>query len=167
MSNPLSAAAGMASSAAEFLFGQVGMTHRFYVQIDSATYDLGDWNKVSGLQVTWEKVELRTGATNEIWIAPGNAKYQNIKLARAACSDSQKVQTWLKSISRSNQPLSGVIQMVDFMGSSVVEWKLKEFFPIAWSIVDFEASGAKAAIETLDIAHTGFLDDEMKYGGSQ
>jgi phage tail-like protein len=150
--------------AAEFLFGQVGMTHRFVVQIDQMTYDLGDWSRVSGLGVTWTPVAFRTGDSNQTWIAAGNATYQNISLSRAACSDSETVQNWLKSTSRSNAALSGAIKMTDFLGMTVVEWKLKEFFPIGWKIVEFDASGSKAAVETLDLAHTGFLDDEMKYG---
>lgn len=165
--NPLGELAGPLNSAAEFLFGQVGMTHRFMVQVDSEEYNLGDWNKVSGLQVTWSKVELRFGNSNRIWVGPGNASYANIKLSRAACSDSQTVQRWLKSISRANQPLTGVIQMVDFVGMPVVQWELNEFFPVGWQIVEFDASGAKAAIETLELAHTGFLGDEMTWGSTQ
>jgi phage tail-like protein len=166
MTGALGAIGGMANTAAEFLFGQVGMTHRFSVQIDSMQYDLGDWASASGLQVKWQQVEFRSGETNQVWTAPGNASYDSISLSRAACSDSQTVQQWLTTVSRNNKPLSGTIQMVDFMGMTVVEWKLKEFFPISWKIVGFEASGSKAAIETLDLAHSGFLDDEMKYGGA-
>lgn len=162
----LGALGGMANSVAEFLTGQVGMTHRFLVQIDSMAYNLGDWSKVSGLQVSWDKVELRTGDSNDIWLAPGQAKYEPISMSRAACSDSNTVQQWLKSTSRANTPLCGEIQMLDFMGLSVVSWQLKEFFPISWKIVEFDSSGAKAAIETLTIVHSGFLDDEMTFGGS-
>lgn len=165
MSDPLGAVSSMANKAAEFLFGQVGMTHRFMVQFDSGQYNLGDWAKVSGLQVQWNKIELRTGATNYTWIGPGNTSYPNIELSRAACSASQTVQSWLQTVSHNNAPQSGVIQMVDFTGMSVVSWQLNEFFPIGWKIVEFDASGSKPAIETLTIAHTGFLGDEMTYRG--
>jgi phage tail-like protein len=155
--------AGLPGKAAEFLFGEVGMTHRFLVQIDEGRYDLGDWSRAAGLSVTWGRVEYRAGESNQLWIAPGNTSYTNIKLSRAACSDSQTVQRWLVATSKQNVPLSGAIRMVDFLGITVVEWKLKQFFPIGWSIVDFDASGAKAAVETLELAHTGFLDDEQLY----
>lgn len=158
-------AGGLTTTAAEYLFGQVGMIHRFYVQIDSAEYNLGEWNKASGLQVTWQKIEFRFGDRNQIWVAPGTPSYEKISLSRAACSDSQTVQKWLITVSRNNKPLCGGIQMLDFHGAAVVEWKLKEFFPISWKIDGFEAGTSKAAIETLDLVHTGFLDDDLKYGG--
>jgi phage tail-like protein len=154
---------GVVGKAAEFLFGEVGMTHRFQVSIDHANYDLGDWAKVSGLSVTWTRAEYRAGNSNQVWLAPGNASYKNVELSRAACSDSQTVQNWLNATTLNNQALSGTITMLDFIGSTVVEWKLKQFFPIGWSIVEFDASGARAAVETLTLAHTGFLDDEITY----
>jgi phage tail-like protein len=151
------------SKAAEFLFGEVGMTHRFGVQIDNGVYDLGDWSKASGLTVSWNRLEFRVGNSNQVWVAPGNTTYQNIKLSRAACSDSNTVQQWLVDTTRNNQLQSGSIQMLDFTGSSVVEWQLKAFFPVGWSIVDFDSSGARAAVETLELAHAGFLNEEITY----
>ena len=49
--------------------------------------------------------------------------------------------------------------LMDYGGVPVVQWRLNEFFPIAWSVVDFDADQAKPAIETLELAHTGFLYD--------
>jgi hypothetical protein len=40
-----------------------------------------------------------------------------------------------------------------------VVWQLNEFFPIAWSISDFDAEQGKPAIETLELVHGGFLFD--------
>jgi hypothetical protein len=50
---------------------------------------------------------------------------------------------------------------VDFAGAAMVQWRLSEFFPIAWSVESFDAAGAKPAIETLKLAHTGFLEDDL------
>jgi hypothetical protein len=54
-----------------------------------------------------------------------------------------------------------MIQLVDYQGMPIVQWRLNEFFPIAWSVESFDASGAKPAIETLKLAHTGFLEDDI------
>jgi len=52
--------------------------------IDS--HDLGSWAKVDGLDVSWDIAEYRAGdGGNYRWYFPGNTKYSNIKLARAAC----------------------------------------------------------------------------------
>ncbi|TDQ01145.1 phage tail protein [Labedaea rhizosphaerae] len=151
---------GAPSKMAELLTGQVGMSHRFVVRIDDSDYDLGSWQKVSGLKVTWQKASWRPGNSNDERISSGNISYSNIKLSRAACSDSAVVQKWLAKTSRHRQPLSGAIFMVDFVGLPVIEWTLKEFFPVGWDITDFDATGAKAAVESLELAHTGFLNDE-------
>lgn len=140
---------------------QVSMSHHFVVTIDNPRWDLGTWYRVSGLQVKWKPCEYRVGDKgNQSWVLPGNTEYQNIKLSRAACSDSQVVQAWLASTSLNPVPHSGVIMLMDYGGVPVVHWRLNEFFPIAWQIVDLDADQAKPAIETLELAHTGFLYDE-------
>ncbi|HEX3786617.1 MAG TPA: phage tail protein [Pseudonocardiaceae bacterium] len=145
------------------LTGAVSMNHRFVVVIDRSTYDLGSWSGASGLSVSWSTCEYRSGDQgNDVWIFPGTTKYQNIKLQRAACSDSAIVQSWLCATSRTPQPLSGTVQLIDWLGFSVVEWRLTEFFPVGWSITEFDASTGRPVIETLELAHTGFLADALK-----
>lgn len=143
------------------VLSQVSMSHHFVVAIDNPAYDLGTWARVAGLTVSWTPCEYRVGDKgNQFWILPGNTKYQNIKLSRAACADSQIVQAWLASTSLDPTPHSGAILLMDYGGIPVVHWRLNEFFPIAWSIVDLDADQGKPAIETLELAHTGFLYDE-------
>lgn len=156
--------ASLAAKAAEMLFDQVGMSHRFVVQIDDGRYDLGSWTRAGGLAVSWAKCEYRPGENNDGVIFPGNATYGNIKLARAACSDSATVQRWLAETAKAHRPLSGAISMVDFAGMPVVQWELKEFFPVSWSIGEFAADGAKPLVESLELAHSGFLADEAGLG---
>jgi phage tail-like protein len=139
----------------------IGMGHHFSVTIDNPAFDLGTWSRASGLQVTWNLVEYRVGDQgNEVWIIPGTTKYSNIKLSRAACVDSNIVQMWLAQTSTNPTPLSGAISLVASGGLiPLVTWQLNEFFPIAWSITDFNADQGKPAIETLELAHGGFLFD--------
>jgi phage tail-like protein len=145
------------------LLTQVSMSHRFVVLLDNSTYDLGTWYRVSGLQVKWKPCEYRVGDKgNQFWVLPGNTEYQNIKLSRAACADSQIVQAWLASTSLNPVPHSGVIMLMSYGGIPVVHWRLNEFFPISWSIVDLDADQAKPSIETLELAHSGFLYDESE-----
>lgn len=147
----------------ELFSGVVSMNHRFAVSIDRSQYDLGSWASASGLSVRWNVAEYKVGdQPNNSWILPGTTKYENIKLRRAACSDSATVQTWLQSTSMSPQPLSGSVQLIDWLGFPVVEWRLYEFFPVGWSIAEFDASAAKPALETLELAHTGFLSDAQR-----
>jgi hypothetical protein len=43
-----------------------------------------------------------------------------------------------------------------------VEWDLKNVMPVRWSITGFDAGASRVATETLELAHLGFLADEMK-----
>lgn len=144
----------------EFLFDQTAMSHRFVVQIDMSDYDLGTWSKVVGLTVTWPKYKYRAGDNNDELVMPGNAEYATIKLSRAASSSSATVQEWLRTTSREHELLSGGIHMVDYLGMTVITWELKQFFPVGWSISDFDSASGRPVIETLELAHTGFLNDE-------
>lgn len=152
----------MPGKLAEFLFDQVAMTHRFVVRVDRGRYDLGSWSKVSGLTVSWGKVTYRAGEDNHEHVFPGNISYPTIKLSRAACSDSATVQDWLVTTSQHRESLSGAVHLLDFLGVPVITWQLKEFFPISWSISDFDSTAGRPAVETLELAHNGFLDDEGK-----
>ena len=139
----------------------VSMTHHFVVILDDPAYNLGSWSKAAGLSVSWAPCEYRVGdAGNQLWVMPGTTKYEKVKLSRAAGADSQIVQQWLARNSARPSPLSGTIMLMDWTGVPVVHWRLNQFIPIGWSIVEFDADQGKAAIETLELAHTGFLYDE-------
>lgn len=144
--------------------GLNGLSHKFVVRIDDSDYDLGSWTKATGLSVSWDVCQYRSGDNhNAVWIYPGMSKYETIKLTRQACIDSVVVQTWLSKTSKEPQPLTGAIALVNFMGLTIVTWELRQFFPIGWSIADFDAGTGHAVMETLSLAHTGFLDDAKKH----
>ncbi|MEC3981858.1 phage tail protein [Amycolatopsis sp. H20-H5] len=146
------------------LSGDVGMSHQFRVSIDSGTYDLGTWTKVSGLAVGWNACQYRCGENEEVLTFPGNAKYGNVKLARAACSDSRTVQDWLVETTKNHTPLSGDIQLINSMYLTVASWQLKECYPISWSVTEFDAGNSRPVVEALEMSHTGFLSAELKVG---
>lgn len=140
----------------------IGMSHHYAVLIDNVRYHFGDWSRASGLSVSWKQLEHRQEASgNYVQYLPGMTTYEPITLSRAAGPYSRVVQYWLSQTSKNPQPQSGTIQLVNFIGTPIVQWRLTEFFPIGWSIESFDAAGAKPAVETLKLAHTGFLDDNV------
>jgi phage tail-like protein len=141
----------------------VGMSHHYAILIDDIKYHFGDWSRAAGLSVSWQQLEHRGSGEkgNYVQYLPGLTKYEPITLSRAAGPYSRVVQHWLSQTSKKPQLQSGTIQLVNFVGLPIVEWRLTEFFPVAWSIESFDASGAKPAIETLKLAHTGFLNDDL------
>lgn len=156
----LAGMAGQVQASLESL--TVGMSHHYAILIDNIKYHFGDWSRAAGLSVSWQQLEHRDGTQgNYVAFLPGLTRYEPITLSRAAGPYSRVVQHWLSQTSKKPQPQSGTIQLVNFVGLPIVEWRLAEFFPIGWSIESFDASGAKPAIETLRLAHTGFLDDDL------
>jgi len=140
----------------------LGLAMRFLVKIDNTPYDLGSWSKVTGLDVTWDVCEYRAGDNdNERWYFPGVTKYSTIKLERAAESaGTAEVQKWLNSNSFNHEVQSGSIELQDAKKTKVLSWTLRHVIPVKWSVSGFEATAAKVALETLELAHMGFLEDE-------
>jgi phage tail-like protein len=147
-------------------FNLRGDSSKFLVVFDDGDYDLGSWSRVSGLSVTWDTLEYRVGDTNQIWAVPGTPKYSKISLSRATCPDSEMVQQWLAETSATPKLFSGSIKLLSWAGISLCEWTLKSFVPIGWKIADLETKAATVVMETLDIAHTGFLHDDLKLKSS-
>lgn len=139
------------------------MSHRFLVNIDHKDYSLGNWQKVSGLSVKWEACPFRAGDQgNALWIYPGLTKYENIKLTRPVSADSNKTQDWLTATSTKMTPMSGSIQLCGSDATVLVTWTIPQFFPVSWAISEFTADTGKVITETLELAHTGFLPDQVK-----
>jgi phage tail-like protein len=141
---------------------QLGMSMRFTVKIDKTPYDLGSWAKVGGLDVAWDVVEYRAGdAKNERWYFPGNTKYSTIKLERAVQkADTTAVREWLDSNSFKHEIQSGKVELLDAKSEPVMHWTLRHVIPVKWSISPFDSNANKVALETLELAHMGFLENE-------
>jgi phage tail-like protein len=142
----------------------VGMSHKFVVTV--GLFVLGSWSKVSGLAVKWDLAEYRVGNSDEYFKFAGVPKFERLKLSRAAAlSSSTMVQQWLETSAQSGgAPMEGQV-VLTAMGTPVAQWTLRAMFPIAWSISEFDASSSKVAMETLEIAYSGFLSTGNKYGG--
>jgi phage tail-like protein len=146
------------------MFNLRGDSSKFLVVIDDGRYDLGSWSRVSGLGVSWDTVEVRVGDRSEPWTAPGLAKYGKLTLSRATCPDSEVVLDWLAATSKEPEVFSGSIKLMSWAGIPLCEWTLKRFVPIGWKIADFETKAATVVLETLELMHTGFLDDDVSLG---
>lgn len=145
--------------------GMFGMSHHFMIVIDNPSYDLGYWQKASGLGVKWSICSYRSGDQgNDFYIYPGNTQYENIQLTRPISPASNTTQAWLSATSSHMVPLSGAIVLCASMGVPIITWRLYQFFPVSWRIAEFTAETGKVVTETLELAHTGFLDDQVTSG---
>lgn len=155
----------LTNSVKSMVSGQLGLrgdSSRFIVVFDSGQYDLGSWSRVSGLGVTSENIEYRTGDSNQIWTVPGIAKYSKISLSRATTIDSSVVKDWLVETAMNPRLYSGCIQLHAATGVPICTWTLKAFTPCGWKIADMESKASTVVMETLEIAHRGFLPDDLR-----
>lgn len=147
----------------------IGLTNRFTVVMSGKSeYDLGSWSKVEGLDVAWDVAEYRTGdGGNDRYYFPGNTKYSNIKLHRAVSDETMKVRKWLDDNSWKSELFVGKVELFTAHQADgpIVEWELRDVMPVKWNVGGFDASASSVSIETLELAHRGFLKDEMKLTG--
>lgn len=145
---------------------QIGLTNRFLVSLSGKSeYDLGSWSKAEGLDVSWDIAEYRSGdGGNDRFYFPGNTKYTNVKLLRAVSEETAKVRRWLDSNSWDSEFFVGVIKLFDSHSKAIegADWELRDVMPVKWSITSFDAGASSVSIETLELAHRGFLKDEKK-----
>jgi phage tail-like protein len=130
---------------------------RFHVTIDDKG-SLGSWSKCDGLTVEYEVLEYQEGGQNDyVHRLPGRCKYQNIKLTRPLDKTSADVASWVagqrKKVERSNAEIA----VLDPAGEVVAKWNLNGVYPVKWTGPSLDAGGNQIAIETLELAHNGFL----------
>lgn len=147
---------------------KIGLGNRFKVTVQPEGWNLGSWAKADGLDVSWEVPDYRMGdGWNLRLFAPANTKYSPVKLTRAAdAKDSKTVRKWLEKNAKEHDLQAEVkIELCDSFGALVLDWHLKNAVVKKWAITSFDAGQGSVAIETLEIDHEGFLDDEKKLLG--
>jgi phage tail-like protein len=137
---------------------ETALALRFKVTIDD--HNLGSWTKCDGLAVEYEVMEYMEGGMNDyVHRLPGRRKYQNVKLTRPLDKDSAEVAKWVAKLGTEVQRNNAEISVMDPDGNLVVQWNLEGAYPVKWSGPSLDATGNQVAIETLEIAHNGFLKE--------
>jgi phage tail-like protein len=145
---------------------QIGLSNRFVVSMSGKSeYDLGSWTKAEGLDVSWDVAEYRMGdGGNDRLYFPGNTKYTNVRLSRGVSEEATKTKAWLDKNSWEMEVFTGFIELYTSGAKAVTQWTLRDVMPSKWSISTFDAGASSVAIETLELVHRGFLEDERKLG---
>jgi len=134
-----------------------GLSLRFTVTIDGYG-SLGNWSKCEGLKVTYDVHEYKEGGQNGFaHKLPGRATYQNIKLTRPVDSDSMMVAGWLASIQAMTRRETAEIAILDASGEVVTTFNLMDVYPVSWTGPTLDVGSSSVAMESLELAHNGFL----------
>ena len=130
----------------------------FAIRIDNSSYDLGLFTTCDGLGCEVTVEQRQEGGTNGFsYQLPGPMKYTNIKFTRPLNADSAKVAAWMAASGPGMTRTTAVIEARTLFGDIVCSWSLRGVFPVKWTGPQFSTDGPKVAIETLEIAHHGFL----------
>lgn len=134
-----------------------GLSLRFTVVIDGQI-ELGDWTKCEGLTVEYDIFEYKEGGNNGfVHRLPGRAKYQNVKLTRPIDHSTGAVMSWLASVQARVNPSTAAITVLDADGETVTTWNLVGVFPARWTGPTLDVGANRVAMETLELAHNGFM----------
>jgi phage tail-like protein len=128
----------------------------FVVKID--THDLGSFTSCEGLGVEVVLETREEGGNNAfVWQLPTRLKFPNIKLTRPLGADTMKVAKWISELSGGVKRTTATIQAMTADGTVVAHWSLTGVVPVRWTGPSLNLDSPKAATETIEIAHHGFL----------
>jgi phage tail-like protein len=137
-------------------------TMLFEVTIDG--HDFGHWSKVDGLAVKFELAEYRAGDGNNYrWIEPSYTTYQNVRLGRmTTLKHTRQIMDWIQSTAFESKKVTAAIKGYPFWHNKreqghAMQWNLTGVLPVAWSGPQFDSQTSGVAMETLELAHEGFL----------
>ena len=128
----------------------------YLVSLDDT--DLGAFSTCEGLGV---EVVMETreegGNNNFVWQLPSRLKYPNIKLSRPLGKDSEKVVRLFATLTAGYAPSTGTITAMTANGTHIATWSLLDVIPVRWSGPSLNSDQAKVVMETVEIAHHGFM----------
>jgi len=132
----------------------------FSVKIDDE--ELGSFNSCDGLgcEVVIEQRE-EGGNNGFVWQLPTRIKYGTVKLTRPVGKDSAKLTAWLASFATGVTRQTATISARGSNDEVVASWSLDGVIPVRWSGPQLSLDSPKVAIETVELAHHGFLPPEV------
>ena len=133
-----------------------GTSVRFSVVIGAV--DLGAFTTCDGLSCEVEVEEhWEGGVDTHPWILPSRLRYSHIVLTRPLTATTVAVWQWVQQ--QASQPVPTIGQIVALAPdySPIVRWGLDRVLPVRWQGPSFTAESSQPAMETLELAHHGFL----------
>lgn len=132
-----------------------GLALHFEVMIDN--FDLGPWSKCEGLTVKFDIIPHSDGTEDYIHHIPGATGYENIKLTRPMTQLSNAVTVYLSAQRHAPTKGTGSITLMDASRTTVANWELFGVLPVRWAGPTLDVGANQIALETLELAHEGFL----------
>ncbi len=135
---------------------QILSNHRYHVAIDGL--EQAAFSEVSGLSIETETMDFIEGGVNDrVLRLPVRSKVGNLTLKRGVVAG-QKLLQWHLNIVQGYLDVRNVtITVYQTSGAVLTRFELLQAYPVKWSGPQFTGSGDAVAVETLELAHAGFL----------
>lgn len=129
---------------------------QYIVALDNA--DLGTFSTCEGLGCEVVMESREEGGNNAfIWQLPTRLKYPNITLTRPLGKDTEKIAKWFADMASGYTRCTGIIEARTGNGTKIAGWELYDVVPVRWKGPSFNPDQPKVIMETLEIAHHGFV----------
>jgi phage tail-like protein len=128
----------------------------FSVKLDDL--DLGMWTEASlgGMTLAIEPRQ-EGGASGIVHQLRGQIKYDTIRLSRVM-TDGASMMAWFRGQAGETRRMHGEVVAYAASGRPVQRWSFIEAIPVRWTIPTIRSGDLAAVVETLEIAHQGFVD---------
>jgi len=135
-------------------------TCRFHIEIGEIKE--AAFTECSGLEIATDVLEYYEGGLNEYpHKIPGRTKLTNITLKRGFAT-SNELYKWFHEMEQNlltGKAITRKQVTIKLYNTAkkeeVMQWMLKDAFPVKWVGPDFKAGEGAVAIETLELAHHG------------
>lgn len=129
----------------------------FHFQVQWGGTRIG-FAEVQHLSLSVDVIEYRDGSSPVFSAAklPGRTKFENIVLKRGVVTGDNEFFTWWNTVARNSAERRDiVISLLNESHEPVINWKVRNAFPVKLTWSDLKASASEVVIETLEIANEG------------
>jgi phage tail-like protein len=128
---------------------------RFYVQVDGAPQAV--FTEMSGLSLEMTVEDIEEGGQNDhVHRLPGRCKVGNITLKRGLTTSNEFFKWSLEVAQGQIKRRHVTVYLYNPDGTEAMKWNFASAFPVKWTGPQFKADDTAIAIETVELAHTGF-----------
>jgi phage tail-like protein len=128
---------------------------RFYVRVDGAPQAV--FTELSGLSLEMTVEDVEEGGENgHVHRLPGRCKVGNITLKRGL-TKSNEFFNWSLEVAQGQIKRRHVtVILYNSDGTEEITWSFASAYPVKWTGPQFKSDDTTVAIETVELAHTGF-----------
>ncbi|MEM9578139.1 MAG: phage tail protein [Pseudomonadota bacterium] len=132
---------------------------KFHFQVKWDDTELA-FQEVSGLEIETEVMEYRAG-NNPVFSTvkmPGMIKSGNITMKKGVFIQDNALFDWFAEIKMNVIKRKALtISLLDESQAPTMVWKVQNAFPVKITSTDLKADGNEVAVESVEIAHEGFV----------